>query len=104
MAPGLGLCWAQVKLGWALGLAYRWHLQCYAIPRSESCCLFNFILLFFFFFGLFAFSRVAPTAYGGSQARGRIGTIATCLRHSHSNTGSEPCLRPTPQFTATLDP
>ena len=24
--------------------------------------------------------------------------------HSHSNTGPEPCLRPTPQLMATLDP
>ena len=26
------------------------------------------------------------------------------LCHSHSNLGSKPCLRPTSQFTATLDP
>ena len=29
---------------------------------------------------------------------------ATSLHHSHSNAGSEPPLRPTPQLTATLDP
>ena len=29
---------------------------------------------------------------GGSQARGRIGTVAGGLRHSHSNMGSEPRL------------
>ena len=44
---------------------------------------------------LFAFSRAAPVAYGDSQARGRIGATAAGLRHSHSNTGSEPRLRPT---------
>ena len=33
--------------------------------------------------------RAAPKAYGSSQARGRIGAIAACLRHSHSNAGSE---------------
>ena len=49
-----------------------------------------------FFFGLFAISRAAPVAYGGSQARGRIGAVATGL--PHSNTGSEPCLQPTPQL------
>ena len=54
-----------------------------------------------FFFCLF---RAAPAAYGGSQARGQIGAIAGGLRHSHSNSGSEPCLRPKPQLTATLDP
>ena len=30
------------------------------------------VLLSFFFFGLFAFSRATPEAYGGSQARGPI--------------------------------
>ena len=40
-------------------------------------------------FLFFAFSRAAPAAYGGSQARGRIGAVATGLHHSHSNTGSE---------------
>ena len=37
-------------------------------------------------------------AYGGSQARDRIGAEAIDLYHSHSNTGSEP------QLTATPDP
>ena len=59
---------------------------------------------FFFFFCLFAFSRAAPAAYGGSQARGLIGAVAAGLRQSYSNTGSEPRLRPTPQLTATPDP
>ena len=59
--------------------------------------------LVLFFFGLFAFSRAAPMAYGGSQARGRIGAVATGLRQSHSNMGSEPRLRPTPQLMATPD-
>ena len=30
---------------------------------------FIFLGRFFFFFGLFVFSKAAPTAYGGSQAR-----------------------------------
>ena len=50
------------------------------------------------------FFRATPTAYGGSQARGRIRAVAASLRHSHSNEGSELNLRPTPQFTATQDP
>uniref|UniRef100_A0A8D0N9H5 Rho GDP-dissociation inhibitor 1 n=2 Tax=Sus scrofa TaxID=9823 RepID=A0A8D0N9H5_PIG len=69
-------------------------------------------LLFFFFFGLFAFSRAAPAAYGGSQARSLIGAAATSLHHSHnqqrgipaSNVGSELRLQPTPQLTAMPDP
>ena len=48
---------------------------------------------FFFFFGLF---RAAPTASGGSQARGQIGAEAIGLHHSHSNAGSEPPPQPTP--------
>ena len=51
-----------------------------------------------------AISWAPPAAYGGSQARGRIGAVATGLRQSHSNAGSEPHLRPTPQLTATPDP
>ena len=57
--------------------------------------------IFFFFF---SFSRAAPAAYGGSQARDLIGAIAAGLNQSHSNVGSEPCLRPTPQLMAMLDP
>ena len=43
-------------------------------------------------FFLFLFTAV-PTAYGSSQANGRIGAVAAGLRHSHSNTRSEPCLQ-----------
>ena len=50
------------------------------------------------------FFRAPPTAYGGSQARGLIRAIATGLHHSHSNSGSKPCLQPTPQLRATPDP
>ena len=45
-------------------------------------------MLEFCFFGLFAFSRAAPVAHGGSQARGLIGVVATGL----CNEGSEPRL------------
>ena len=61
-------------------------------------------LSFFFFFCLFAFSRAAPAAYGGSQARGVIRAVATGLHQSHSNMGSEPRLWSTPQLMAMLDP
>ena len=47
--------------------------------------------IFFFFFCLFAISWAAPVAYGGSQARGPIGAVATGLHQRHSNAGSEPC-------------
>ena len=60
--------------------------------------------IFIFYFCLFAISWAAPAAYRGSQARGRIGAIAASLHQSHSITGSQPRLQPTPQLTATLDP
>ena len=43
-------------------------------------------------------------AYGGSQARGPIGAEAAGLRQGHSNMGSQPGPRPTPQVMATPDP
>ena len=55
-------------------------------------------------FLFFAFSRAAPAAYGGSQARGLIRAVAAGLCQSHSNTKPEPRLRATPQLTATPDP
>ena len=43
----------------------------------------GFVCLFVVgFFCLFAFSRSTPTAYGGSQARGLIGAVATGLHQS----------------------
>ena len=47
--------------------------------------------------------KILLAAYGGSQARDLIGAVATGLRQSHSNAGSEPRLQPTPQLTATPD-
>ena len=66
-----------------------------ATPQLLFCCCC---------YCLFAFSRAAPTAYGGSQARGRIRAVAVGLCQSHSNAGSEPCLQPTPRLTAVPDP
>ena len=56
--------------------------------------LFFFPIFFFFFFRFFFFFlfRAAPAAYGGSQARYLIGAVATGLRQSHCNEGSEPCV------------
>ena len=62
------------------------------------------LLLFWVFFVFLLFLWAAPTAYGGSQARGRIGAVAAGLHQSHSNVGSEPRLQPTPQLMATPDP
>ena len=54
--------------------------------------------IFFFLF------RAKHAAYGGSQARGRIGSVAAGLCHSHSNIGSRPSLKPKPRLTAIPDP
>ena len=76
-------------------------------PRTLH--LFIYLFIYFFVFCLFvvvvvvAISWAAPAAYEGSQARGRIGAVATGLHQSHSNAGSEPCLQPTPQLMATPD-
>ena len=48
--------------------------------------------------------RAAGVAYRTSQAKGRNRATDASLHHSHSNAGSEPDLRPTPQLTARLDP
>ena len=50
-----------------------------------------------------AISWAAPAAYGGSQARGRICAVAASLHQSHSNSGSNPYLQPTPQLRAMPD-
>ena len=52
--------------------------------QMESICVF------FFLFCLSVFSRATPMASGGSQATSLIRAVATSLRQSHSNTGSEP--------------
>ena len=65
--------------------------------------MISFVLLTLGLF-FFAISWAAPTAYGGSQARGQIGAVATSLHQSHSNVGSEPHLQPTPQLTAMPHP
>ena len=60
---------------------------------------------YYLFIYLFIFCFLGPhAAYGGSQARGQIGSVAASLHHSHSNVGSKLHLQTTPQLTATPDP
>ena len=76
------------------------HIHCGLDPFIQT--LYNFFFcLFFFVVVVVAISWAAPAAYGGSQAT--IGAVATGLRQSHSNAGSEPRQQPTPQLTATPD-
>ena len=74
-----------------------------ALYQTLNFFFFNFYLSNFniYLFIYFCFSRAAPTAYGGSQARGPVGATAAGLRHSHSKARSEPRLQPTPLFAAT---
>ena len=74
------------------------------IKESLLIMLSNNDMSFLFVFCLFAFSRAARMAYGGSRARGLFGAVAASLHQSHNSNGSEPHLRPTPQLTAMLDP
>ena len=82
---------------WTFCMLQAWpknNVDKYVLPLS----------FFFFFFFFWSFFRAAPAAFGGSQARGPIPAVATCLPHSHSKARSQPCLRPTPQPMATPDP
>ena len=74
------------------------------VITEQSLFFFFCLFVFCFFVVVVAISWAAPAAYGGSQARGLIGAVAASLCQSHSNSGSEPRLQPTPQLTATPDP
>ena len=64
------------------------------------------LVLFFFVLFCLSFCYFLGRSRGIwiSQARGPNGPVATGPRQSHSNAGSEPCLRPSPQLTAMPDP
>ena len=64
------------------------------------CCKRTLIYLFIYLPTL----GLHPWHMESSQARGWIGASAARLRHSHSNTGSQPYPQPMPQLLATLDP
>ena len=77
------------------------HLFTYLLTICTSSlekCLFRFPVFYFLVF------RAAPTACGGSQARGQTGATAVGPHHSHSNAWIELHLQPTPQLTAMPDP
>ena len=74
------------------------------VPPEENDVIKSCISFFLSFFFCLCLFRVAPIAFGGSQASGLIRVVAASLRHSHRNTESEPHLRPTLQLMATPDP
>ena len=55
-----------------------WELPCVLDATIKFICLFIF--------------RASPAAYGGYQARGRVGATTAGLRHNRGNARSEPCL------------
>ena len=55
----------------------------------------SYNLQIYYLFIYICLFRTTPVAYGSSQARDQIGAAAAGLHHSHSNAGSESCLRPT---------
>ena len=66
-------------------IIFHYYLLLYVLE------IFHNIILIYLFIYVFLF-RATPAAYGSSQARGQIGATAADLRHSHSNTRSEPHL------------
>ena len=70
-------------------------------PRAQDVCFSTSSTICTASFFFFCFLGLHPWHYESSQARGQIGATAASLHHSPNNLGSQPCLRPTPQFTAT---
>ena len=96
------LCLSKSKASFRIS-SYSTFLE-RLVPNSLPFPFSELLLPFLLFFFFFDISWAAPVAYGGSQARGRIGAVTTGLHQSHSNKGSEPRLQPTPQLTAMTDP
>ena len=69
------------------------HLGYFYVLTIVNSAALNLEVCMYHFFCLF---RATPTAYEGSQARCRVGPIASCLHHSYSNVRSE--------LMATVDP
>ena len=80
-------------------IKFKWFVMFY--KPSYSMSILYLVVISFLFVCLF---RAMPTAYGGSQARDPIRSVAASLRHSPSNAKSKPCLQATPQLMAIQDP
>ena len=74
------------------------------LSHNGNLLIFLFIVYFIFYCILIlVFLGLHPRHVKVPRPGGLTGAVATSLRHSHSNVGSESCLRPTPQLTATPD-
>ena len=80
------------------------YATCVARKRGKKSTSMFAYFLFVFLFVFLPFLGLPPVAYGGFQTRGLIGAVAGSLHQSHSNAGSKPPLKTTPQLTAMLDP
>ena len=80
-------------LVWGVGLLLWSQQNSAEAPANIPWPVGNLFIFFFFFF--FSLVFLGPHLQH-MEARGRIGAVAAGLRHSHSNTGSEPHLQPTP--------
>ena len=72
-----------------------WPPEAYGVPGPRTRLCPQIFFFFFFFFWSFCLFTATPEACGGSQARGPIRAAAAGLCYSHSNSGSDPHLRPT---------
>ena len=95
------------RITWSMNLSWRFkEVMCAKVHTSRPPFCGNFSPWKSHckdYYRVFLALQTAPMAYGGAQARGRIGAATADLHHSHSKAESKPCLRPTPQFTATPD-
>ena len=99
---------ASPRMHRLFGGNWHWHprslnlvlLLCLLTDTAEGFSRHNQIRYRYFFF----LSTATPAEYGSSWATGWIGAAVASPHHSHSNTKSEPHLRPTPQLVAMPDP
>ena len=103
--------WNHKVCGLVCPTSFTCHNEIYLRCSTNQYVLHSFLWLynisffpFFFFFFFFWLLRATLATHESSQARGWIGAVAAGLHCSHSNAGSEPCLWPTPQLRAILDP
>ena len=76
----------------------------FSVQKLLSLIRSHLFIYLFIYFVFLPFLGPLPWHMGYSRARGLIGAVAASLCQSHSNAGSEPCLRPTPQLTAMSKP
>ena len=98
--------WAPIPLP-SLWLANTYLLELNCFFGVFCCCCFWFwgvfvcvLFLFVCLFLAFGFLRLHPWHMEIPRLGVKWGTTAASIYHSHSNSGSEPYLQPTPQLTA----